>query len=72
MPVDRGDIERLKEIFITRQECDTITDDINSKLANDDKRLAVIDTKVTAILWGVGVIIAAVIGVMVKLLFGVG
>ena len=69
--IEESDIKRLKEIFVTRQECDAITDDINKKLANDDKKLAVIDTKVTAILWVLGVFATAVMGIMVKMLFGV-
>lgn len=67
--IDRDDIDRLKEIFVTRQECDTTVDEINKKLANDMTEFAVIKTKLNAILWGVSVIGAAVIGVLVKMIF---
>ena len=70
MPLDKDDIERLKEIFVTRQECDSITDDINGKLSNDSKELAVINTKLSLILWLLGAVGAAVITVLVKVLFG--
>ena len=70
MAIDKDDIERLKEIFVTRQECDTTTDDINRKLANDNKELAVINTKLSLILWFLGAVGAAVITVLVKVLFG--
>lgn len=67
--IDREDIERLKEIFVTRVECDNTVDEINKKLANDMTEFAVIKTKLNAILWGVSVIGAAVIGVLVKMIF---
>jgi hypothetical protein len=67
--IDREDIERLKEIFVTRQECDSTVDEINKKLANDMTEFAVIKTKLNAILWGIGVIGSAVIGVLIKMIF---
>ena len=44
-------------------------DEVNKKLANDATEFAIIKTKLNAILWGVSVIGAAVIGVLVKMLF---
>ena len=67
--IDREDIERLKEIFVTRQECNTQMDTVNNKLAEDAADFAVIKTKLNAILWGLSVIGAAVIGVLVKIVF---
>lgn len=68
--IDRDDIDRLKEIFVTRQECDTSMEDVNRKLANDNKELAVINTKLSLVLWLLGAVGAAVITVLVKVLFG--
>lgn len=68
--IDAADIERLKEIFVTRKECDETMDDVNSKLSNDMKELAVINTKLSLILWFLGAVGAAVITVLVKLFFG--
>ena len=59
--IDREDIERLKEIFVTRQECDTITDDINKKLSNDSTELALIKQKLDTITWVSKTTLAAVI-----------
>ena len=70
MAIDREDIERLKEIFVTRQECDSAMDEVNKKLANDNKELAVINTKLSLILWLLGAVGAAVITCLIKLLFG--
>lgn len=68
--IDAADIERLKEIFVTRKECDDAMDDVNNKLSNDMKELAVINTKLSLILWCLGAVGAAVITVLVKLFFG--
>jgi hypothetical protein len=68
--IDAADIERLKEIFVTRKECDDTMDDVNTKLSNDMKELAVINTKLSLILWFLGAVGAAVITVLVKLFFG--
>jgi hypothetical protein len=68
--IDAADIERLKEIFVTRKECDDQMDEVNDKLSNDMKELAVINTKLSLILWFLGAVGAAVITVLVKLFFG--
>lgn len=68
--IEQADIDRLKEIFVTRKECDDTMDDVNSKLSNDMKELAVINTKLSLILWFLGAVGAAVITVLVKLFFG--
>lgn len=44
---------------------------LEERMAEKDTQFAVINTKLSAILWGVGVIGAALIGVLVKMLFGV-
>lgn len=44
---------------------------LEERMANKDTEFAVINTKLSAILWGVGVIGAALVGVLVKMLFGV-
>ena len=65
MPIDKEDIDRLKEIFVTRMECDTITDDINKKLANDSTALALIEQKLDTITWVSKTTLAAIIVVIV-------
>lgn len=59
--IDRDDIDRLKEIFVTRQECDMTVDDINKKLANDNTALALIKKDVDTIMWVSKTTLAAVI-----------
>lgn len=72
--IEAPDIERLKEIFVTRQECNSSMDSIDSKLANDNTRLVVIEKQLQLILRvlafigaGVGsLIIASIWQVIVK------
>lgn len=55
------ELERLAERVSSLEE----------RMAKKDTEFAVINTKLSAILWGVGVIGTAVCGVLVKMLFGV-
>lgn len=59
--IDNDDIARLKEIFVTRMECDTITGEIEKKLANDNTKLALIEQKLDTISWVSKTTLAAVI-----------
>lgn len=70
--IDNDDISRLKEIFVTRLECDTITDDINKKLANDSTELALIKQKLDTITWvsktTLGAVLVAIVGAVMALI----
>ena len=44
-------------------------ENLEKRIAEHDTQYAVINTKLTAILWGIGVIGTAVIGVLVKFVF---
>jgi hypothetical protein len=68
--LEKEDIERLEEIFVTRKECDGTISEVNRKLANDSTRLAVIETKLGQILWVCGAIGGGVITMLVKMFFG--
>lgn len=43
---------------------------LEERMAHHDTQYAVINTKLSAILWGVGVIGTALVGVLIKMLFG--
>ena len=64
--IEQDDITRLKEIFITRQECNLQMDAVNSKLNDDKVRLGVIEsqlTLITKLLYAIGTgILALIIG----------
>ena len=56
--------------FNTRlSELEERMDNLESRMAEKDTQFAVINTKLSAILWGVGVICTALVGVLVKLIF---
>ena len=66
------DIARLKEIFVTRQECDTSMDEVNKKLANDSTELALIKQKLDTITWvsktTLGAVLLAIVGAIMALI----
>ena len=68
--IDEKDIERMKEIFVTRKECQQTTDGIETKLSSDLVRLAVIENQLKAITWVLYAVAGGVITMLVKLLFG--
>lgn len=68
--IEQSDIDRLKEIFVTRKECDEVTENLKSKLSNDSVRLAVIESKLGTITWLLTAVGGGVIATLVKLFFG--
>lgn len=53
---------------------ETLEDRVKSledRMAKKDTEFAVINTKLSAILWGIGVVATALVGVLIKLLFGI-
>ncbi len=69
--VDKEDIERLKDIFVTRQECDNANDEINRKLNNDNTELALIKQQLSSVLWigktTLGTVLAGIVGAILAL-----
>ena len=70
MALEHHDIERRKEIFVTRQECQKSTDNFESKLNKDLVRLAVIETQLSQIKWILTAVGGGVITMLVKMFFG--
>ena len=70
MPIDEKDIARLKEIFVTRQECQQQTDSFENKLNKDLVRLAVIETRLNQITWILTAVGGGVITMLIKMFFG--
>jgi hypothetical protein len=68
--LEEKDIARLREIFVTRQECQKQTDNFDAKLNKDLVRLAVIETKLGQITWLLGAVVGGVITMLVKMFFG--
>lgn len=70
MPIDEKDIARLREIFVTRQECQAQTDSFENKLNKDLVRLAVIETEMKQIKWLTAAVVGGVITMLIKMFFG--
>ena len=68
--LEREDIDRLKEVFVTRQECQNQTDSFENKLSKDLVRLAVIETKLSQITWILTAVGGGVITMLIKMFFG--
>ena len=68
--IDEKDLERMKEIFVTRTECQKTTDGIETKLSNDLVRLAVIENQLKVITWLLYAVAGGVITMLIKMLFG--
>lgn len=68
--IDHDDIDRLKEIFVTRKECDDVQEDIRSKLNKDWSKLAVIETKISMVLWVLAAVGTGVISIVLKMFLG--
>ena len=68
--LEEKDIARLREIFVTRQECQAQTDSFETKLNKALVRLAVIETKLSQITWILSTVAAGVVTMLIKMFFG--
>ena len=68
--IDEKDIDRLKEIFVTRKECQETNNEIEMKLSNDLVRLAVIENQLKVITWLLYAVAGGVITMLIKIIFG--
>ena len=68
--IDEKDVDRLREIFVTRQECQRSTDNFEAKLNKDLVRLAVIETQLGQIKWILTAVGGGVITMLIKMFFG--
>ena len=68
--IEDKDLERMKEIFVTRKECQQTTDGIETKLSSDLVRLAVIENQLKIITWLLYAVAGGVVTMLIKMLFG--
>lgn len=64
--IDEKDMERLKEVFVTRKECQETTDAFTNKLSKDLVRLAVIESQLKTISWVLYAVAGGVISILLK------
>ena len=63
-------MERLKEVFVTRRECDATTDGINDKLVRDYAALAVIKSQLRLVIGILSAVGGGMLTILLKLFFG--
>lgn len=68
--IEEKDIDRLREIFVTRQECQKQTDGFDAKLNKDNVRLAVIETEMRQIKWLNATTVGGIVTMLIKMFFG--
>ncbi len=68
--LEEKDIDRLKEIFVTRRECTDTTSSYDDKLSLETVELAVIKNQLKVITWLLYAVAGGVITMLLKFLFG--
>ena len=63
-------IELCDARYVKQDDCDNTTHDIEKKLANDDKRLAVIELQVKINNWLTTAIAGGIIALLIKVFLG--
>ena len=62
------ELERLKEIFVTRRECQNNLDSIETKISKDMVKLAVIESRLKTISWVLYAVAGGVIAIVVEMI----
>lgn len=68
--LDEKDWADLREVFVEKNECNKTVTDQNKKFANDDKRLAVIETYLRIILAVMSAVGVGVLSIVLALFSG--
>lgn len=67
--IDEKDFTVLDMRYKRIEDCDREMHDVDIRHHELDKQFSIINTKLSALLWGVGVLGSAVVGVLVKIIF---
>ena len=70
LPLSSSQMEQIKSVFVTREECNTTTEDLNKKLNQDFADLAVIKFQLKLVLGILGAIGVAILGLVIKQFWG--
>ena len=74
MNITHEDITELKKVFddryVLQSDCDTVQQKINSKFANDDKRIELLVRQQTINNWLTGAIASGIIALLIKVFIG--
>lgn len=70
--IDDADIKRLKDIFVTRKECDDVTNEIKDQFADDKTERALIKQQLGTIMWigktTLAAVLVAIVGAVLSLI----
>lgn len=67
--IDKDEIEQLSTIFVTRAEWDKSVDKTTQEIAEVKQDIAVLGTKINALIGILAAIAVPILGIAVKLLF---
>lgn len=74
MAITHEDITELKKVFddryVLQSDCDAVQTEMNKRFSRDDKKLAVLDLKMTACLWLMGLIASGLVALVIKAYLG--
>ena len=74
MNITHEDITELKKVFddryVLQSDCDTVQQKINSRFANDDKRIELLVRQQTINNWLTGAIASGIIALLIKVFIG--
>ncbi len=74
MAITHEDIQTLKKEFddryVLQSDCDAVQTEMNNKFSRDDKKLAVLDLKMTACLWLMGIIASGLVALVIRVYMG--
>lgn len=74
MAISHEDITELKKVFddryVLQSDCDAVQTEMNKRFSKDDKKLAVLDLKMNACLWLMGIIASGLIALVIRVYMG--
>lgn len=68
--IDENDIHRLDEIYVRKDDCNNIQNDVDKKLANDSTRFAVLEYQQKINNWLTTAIAGGIVALVIKVFLG--
>ena len=62
--------DRYNDEFVHVKDCDNVQTEMNKRFSRDDKKLAVLDLKMTACLWLMGVVASSIVALVIRAYLG--
>ena len=68
--IDENDLHRLDEIYVRKDDCNNIQNDVDKKLSNDSTRFAVIEYQQKVNNWLTTAIAGGIVALVIKVFLG--